>query len=161
MMVEVALGVLGVAVLYLVYLNWRLQVRFKRALGGSGTGNLEKKLTDYFGRIGDIEKRQDIASQTLSELSLQTDLASQKISIVRFNPFGDSGGDQSFSLAVLDAKDSGYVLTSIHGRENSHIYIKPIDLGVSKYTLSKEEKQATLQAAKRVVPKAKAKERHG
>jgi len=69
---------------------------------------------------------------------------------VRFNPFGDTGGDQSFSLAVLDAHDSGYVLSSIHGRQGTRVYVKPIDFGKSKYQLSTEEDQALSQAVKRV-----------
>ena len=84
-----------------------------------------------------------------TRLSAAQGLSSQKISLVRFNPFGDTGGDQSFSLAVLDAHDSGYVLTSIHGRQGTRVYVKPIDFGDSKYPLSDEERQALNQAKKR------------
>jgi hypothetical protein len=91
-----------------------------------------------------------MSDELTKRLSVSNSLASQKISIVRFNPFGDTGGDQSFSLAVLDAHDSGYVLTSIHGRQGTRVYVKPVDFGKSKYTLSSEEQQALSQAIKRV-----------
>ncbi len=84
-------------------------------------------------------------------------LASQKVSIVRFNPFGDTGGDQSFAIAVLDGQDSGYVLTSIHGRQGTRVYVKPVDYGKSKYTLSTEEKLALKQAKARTATLKEAK----
>lgn len=97
-----------------------------------------------------VDKRLNELDQAYRKLTATSSLASQKISVVRFNPFGDTGGDQSFTLAVLDAHNSGYVLTSIHGREGTRVYVKPIDYGQSKYQLSNEEKQAFTQAAKRV-----------
>ena len=57
--------------------------------------------------------------------------------------FGDIGGDQSFALALLDGKNSGIVISSLHTREGTRIYSKPIIKGESeKYTLTEEEKQA-------------------
>ncbi len=157
MQIIVIVAVLAVAVAALFWYTRQLGGRFNSALGGKSPGSLESNFADYFGRIKVLEKRSDLTTETLEKLATQIDLASQKISIVRFNPFGDTGGDQSFSLAVLDAHNSGYVITSIHGRENTRTYIKPIDLGHSKHTLSKEEKQAIDQATKRV-PKFKVSE---
>ena len=66
-----------------------------------------------------------------------------KVGIVRFNPFKDIGGDQSFALALLDGKNSGIVVSSLHTREGTRIYSKPIVKGESeKYTLTDEEKEA-------------------
>jgi hypothetical protein len=70
-----------------------------------------------------------------------------KVGIIRFNPFKDIGGDQSFALALLDGKDSGIVISSLHTREGTRIYSKPISKGISeKYTLTEEEKQAIKEA---------------
>lgn len=72
-----------------------------------------------------------------------------KVGIIRFNPFKDIGGDQSFALALLDGKDSGIVLSSLHTREGTRIYSKPIVKGESeKYALTEEEKQAIKEAIK-------------
>lgn len=151
MQVIIGLAVLGAALVALFWMQRKLQRRFDAALGGADTKNLEQGLNQYFKRIQQLELKSDSALEEITRLAKQVDLASQKISIVRFNPFGDTGGDQSFSLAVLDTHNSGYVLTSIHGRENTRTYIKPIDMGVSKYTLSNEEKKAIDQASKRVL----------
>jgi hypothetical protein len=70
-----------------------------------------------------------------------------KVGIVRFNPFKDIGGDQSFALALLDGKDSGIVISSLHTREGTRIYSKPVVKGISeKYTLTEEEKMAIKEA---------------
>ena len=62
-------------------------------------------------------------------------------------PFGDTGGDQSFALALLDEHDDGIVLSSIFSRTESRLYAKPVKSGKSKYTLSAEEEKAIIQAA--------------
>lgn len=134
--------------------NWRqtvtLKKRFNDSLGGTDHNAIEKALTSYYAKVKATDAKLIELTTIHRRLAQATSLASQKISVVRFNPFGDTGGDQSFALAVLDAHNSGYVLTSMHGREGTRVYVKPIDLGKSKYTLSKEEQQALAQAAKRV-----------
>lgn len=71
----------------------------------------------------------------------------QKVGLVRFNPFAETGGDQSFCLALLDGEDNGLVISSLHSRETTRIYAKPVKKGKSAgYDLSAEEKQAVLKA---------------
>lgn len=74
------------------------------------------------------------------------DLASKglhKTGLVRFNPFRDIGGDQSFSLALLDGDDNGVVISSLYSRDGVRVYSKSINNKQSiKYPLSEEEKQA-------------------
>ena len=128
----------------------RLSGRFEMALGGTSENSLEMTLAKHLARVENVDKRLSELDADYERLAVSNSLASQKIAIVRFNPFGDTGGDQSFALAVLDAHNSGYVLTSIHGREGTRVYVKPIDFGKSKHTLSVEEKQSLALAEKRV-----------
>lgn len=72
----------------------------------------------------------------------------QKISLVRFNPFKETGGDHSFCISLLDAKDNGVVLTTLHTRERTRIYAKAIKNGKGEFELSSEEKKALLKAQK-------------
>jgi hypothetical protein len=95
-------------------------------------------------------------NQKINELTAQTDLLEanirglqelqktsiQKIGLLRYNPFKDDGGNLSFSIALLDGKDNGLVLTSMHGREQNRVYAKPISKGESDFALTEEEKQA-------------------
>jgi hypothetical protein len=135
------------------YCLWRtlwLQRRFTAALTSVDGDSLEAVLAQHLKRVNSVDNHLTKLDDAYRRLAASGSLASQKISIVRFNPFGDTGGDQSFVLAVLDAHNSGYVITSIHGREGTRVYVKPVDDGKSKYPLSDEEKQALNQAAKRV-----------
>jgi len=73
----------------------------------------------------------------------------QKVGLFRYNPFDDLGSDQSFSLSILDSANSGVVLTSLHHRNFTRIYAKPIKNGQGdNITLSNEEKSAIVKAIK-------------
>jgi hypothetical protein len=66
----------------------------------------------------------------------------QKIGMVRYNPFKDTGGNQSFSLTLLDLEDNGFIITSIHGREVNRVYAKDVTKGKSNHNLSSEEEES-------------------
>ncbi len=70
----------------------------------------------------------------------------QHIGVIRFNPFQDKGGDQSFVVAILDDHADGVVLTGLHSRVDSRVYAKPVVRGQSNYTLTGEEKEAIARA---------------
>lgn len=69
-----------------------------------------------------------------------------KFSAIRYNPFSNMGGDQSFSIALLNGENDGFVITSLLTSEGARIYTKPIKKGVSEYNLSGEEKKAIEEA---------------
>lgn len=72
-----------------------------------------------------------------------------KINILRFNPFEDIGGDQSFVLTILNENNNGAILTSLHNRDITRVYAKPIKNGQGdNITLSKEEKLAIVKTIK-------------
>ena len=72
----------------------------------------------------------------------------QKVGIIRFNPFKEIGGDHSFSLAILDGDLSGVIITCLHTRERTRVYMKAILKGKSEFELSAEEKKALEKATK-------------
>jgi hypothetical protein len=72
----------------------------------------------------------------------------QKVGLIRFNPFQETGGDHSFSIALLDGKDTGVILTGLHTRERTRVYAKAIKNGKSEHELSNEEKKAFTKAKK-------------
>ena len=85
------------------------------------------------------------------DLKLTNDLARNagtRIGFVRFNPFNDTGGDQSFCLALIDDHGSGYILSSIHARTGTRVYAKQIQAGHSSHNLSDEESAALTKALK-------------
>ncbi|MBI4050714.1 MAG: DUF4446 family protein [Candidatus Doudnabacteria bacterium] len=82
----------------------------------------------------------------LAELLEKNNKNIQKTGLVRFNPFADAGSNLSFTCALLDANNNGIVISSLHGREGTRIYAKPVENGHSSYPLTDEEKQAIKQA---------------
>lgn len=73
----------------------------------------------------------------------------QKSGFVRFNPFSNSGGDQSFALAILNGHNDGFVISSLHSRDQTRTFAKPVKAGIGeKFELSKEEKLAIDAAIK-------------
>ncbi len=99
-----------------------------------------KNLKEILSQFKDLEKKFENLSKELKELKKKNILNFQKLGIVRFNPFKEVGGDQSFSIALLDGNDSGVVITSLYTREGNRVFSKPIKEGRSEYLLSEEEK---------------------
>lgn len=82
----------------------------------------------------------------VEKISQSSKTSIQKVGMVRYNPFSDVGGDQSFSIALLDGDNNGIVITSLFSRDGNRVYGKAIENSGSKYSLSKEEKQAIEKA---------------
>ncbi|SRR3990172_3659435 len=72
----------------------------------------------------------------------------QKVGLVRFNPFKELGGDHSFALALLDANENGVIITGLHTRERTRVYVKSIKTGKGELELSEEEKKSLKLALK-------------
>ena len=70
----------------------------------------------------------------------------QRVGLVRFNPFQDTGGDQSFVLVLLDAEGDGVIVSSLHTRTATRLYAKPVRAGRATHALTDEEQQALAQA---------------
>jgi len=107
--------------------------------------NSKKEPKDLKGVLAAFEKLAsdfEKISQELAELKKDNKKNLQKVGMVRFNPFKEGGGDQSFSIALLDASNSGFVITSLYINAANRVYAKPVEKGNSSYTLSDEEKDA-------------------
>jgi hypothetical protein len=103
-----------------------------------------------------LKEKFDEVSRELQALKEKNNFCMQKIGMIRFNPFKEVGGDQSFSLAVLDGKNDGFVITSYYSRKENRIYGKPLKDGQSDYPLSNEEVSAIDKAKisnEQVLPK--------
>ncbi|MEK7509933.1 MAG: DUF4446 family protein [Patescibacteria group bacterium] len=85
-------------------------------------------------------------TRELTKLKQEGKKAMSKVGIVRFNPFQEIGGDQSFSIALLDGNNDGVIVTGYYAREMNRVYAKPVNRGVSEYSLSDEEKEAIRRA---------------
>ena len=145
-LVVAGLGLLLLVLLVLVAIqSARLgrAVRDYRALVGDGRGgSLREVLDEHVGRVDAVARRLGEMDQVHATLEHRTLTSLQHIGLVRFNPFEDTGSDQSFAIALLDGERDGIVISSLHGRANTRVFAKPVQGGSSPHALSTEEEQA-------------------
>lgn len=135
MQVYIILIVLGVWLLGISLVLYRTYKLFNKLSKG-----IEEDLAKK--GFGEVNKR-------LSFLENDGKHHIQKVGLVRFNPFKELGGDHSFSLAILDGEDSGVIITGLHTRDRTRVYMKKIIGGKSEADLSIEEKKALESAHKK------------
>ena len=109
---------------------------------GKDANNLEDFILNQNKKINDLFQQSAYIEQEVKNLKEIQKISIQKMGVIRYNPFADDGGNLSFSIAILDARDNGVVITSMHGRDQNRVYAKPIQAGESEFPLSQEEKQA-------------------
>jgi hypothetical protein len=122
-----------------------LKIKKNQAIlfGGKKTKDLEQIILEN-------QKAWKLADTEISDLYEITTkihelahLGLHKVGMIRFNPFRDIGGDQSFAIALLDGENNGLIISSIYSRDGVRVYTKAIQTGLSKkYQLTEEEKKA-------------------
>ncbi len=146
----VALAVLVVALV--AWVAWlqrsesRLRTRLRRVLADGESAGLDELLDRQQQRIASLGERLDALNRLQRELEDLTHRTIQKVAVVRYNPFSDTGGDQSFAIALLDSLGNGLVVSSLHGRTETRVFAKPVQGGRSRYALSDEEQDAIRRA---------------
>lgn len=143
-----ALAALAVAVLASVGLValWWHQRRFRRLVSqlmtGASGGNLEAMLNEHAALMRATLNQTEKVAQRVERLETEAPMNLRNLGVVRFNPFHDTGGDQSFAIALADDRGYGVILSSLHAREATRVYAKPLRAWKSEYSLTDEEKQA-------------------
>ena len=124
-----------------------LNKRYKKFMIKLGEGkDIQEDLENYMYRVERVEKQNANILNQINGLDKDLEGCIQKVGILRYSAFQDTGSDLSFTLALLDEHDDGVVFNGIYSREMSNIYAKPIENGKSKYTLSEEEQEAIKRA---------------
>lgn len=125
--------------------------KYKTFMKKIGNGNnIEEDLENYMYRVERVEKQHAEIRNLIDAIDASMENCIQKIGMVRYNAFKDTGSNLSFALALLDEKNNGVVLNGIYSREMSNIYAKPVENGKSKYTISEEEQEAIQKAMENV-----------
>lgn len=114
-----------------------------RAILHETTGTtLGEALDAQVRRVESVQDRLAELDGRYAQLETRSRGSLQRIGLVRFNPFSDTGSDQSFAIAILDGERSGIVVSSLHGRDGTRIFAKPIQAGQATHPLSDEEQKA-------------------
>lgn len=130
---------ISTAALGWLFLDTRKKI--KTILGGKILSSEEDLVRDLVRRVTRLELKQEEFQPKLEHVEQISNISIQKTGFLRFNPFSDTGGDQSFILAMLDLKNNGVIITSLYTREGVRIYGKEIRAGQPKQPLSEEEKK--------------------
>ncbi|MDZ7611158.1 MAG: DUF4446 family protein [Candidatus Moranbacteria bacterium] len=146
LLVYISLGLIGLLLVWIVLLQMKISgIRKNQEIlfNGKKAKDLEKIILENKNNIKKIsDETEDLYSIT-SKINQHSLKSIHKMGLIRFNPFREIGGDQSFSLALLDDEDTGAVLSSLYSREGVRIYAKSVQKGQPvKYPLTEEEKQA-------------------
>jgi hypothetical protein len=116
-------------------------------------GSERRDLLDFAvslqGRIDDLYRAVDEVAAGLSRVDRRVDGSVTNTAVVRYDAYEGTGGQQSASLALLDATRTGTVVTAIQGRDYARIYVKDLDRGRSSVALSPEEQEAVERAMAR------------
>ncbi|HET8569570.1 MAG TPA: DUF4446 family protein [Candidatus Limnocylindria bacterium] len=123
-----------------------LRSRLRRVFADDARGGLDEVLDREMGRIDKLTERLDALNTLQRELEAAAQRAVSRVGVVRFNPFPDMGGDQSFAIALLDVLGNGVVVSSIHGRGETRVFAKSVAGGRSTHQLSDEEQDAIRRA---------------
>jgi Protein of unknown function (DUF4446) len=153
---SLAVGVAACAVaglaLVAVLLLWRRMRQLRSAqavLLGAGSADLLDFAVSLQGRIDDLHRAVDEVAAGLSRVDRRVDGSLTNTAVVRYDAYEGTGGQQSASVALLDATRTGTVLTAIQGRDYARIYVKDLDRGRSSVALSPEEQEAVDRAMAR------------
>lgn len=134
-------------VISLTVLVVQTNLHYRRLTRNVNKKDLKTVLNELLAKSDLSQKQIQGLTEELKKLNDHSLNFIQKVGFVRFNPFSQTGGDQSFCLALLDAKNNGFVLSSLHSRESTRFYAKTVKEGKSEgHDLSKEERQAIKNA---------------
>ena len=150
--VAIAAGVAAVLALALEFVLWRRLSRLQASQAvvlGSDRGDLLDFAVSLQGRIDDLYRAVDEVAAGLSRVDRRVDGSVSNTAVVRYDAYEGTGGQQSASLALLDATRTGTVMTAIQGRDYARIYVKDLDRGRSSVALSPEEQEAVERAMSR------------
>jgi hypothetical protein len=138
--------VLGVWLVVLQGRLNRLVAHYDRLTGDVTDGTLRDAFERYVERLDEATGQVEDLTRLCNTVEDQVRRAIQRVGVVRFNPFADTGGDQSFAVALLDARGSGVVISSLFSRNSTRVFAKAIVDGKSTYLLTDEEQDAIDQA---------------
>jgi hypothetical protein len=145
---------LVLAVVGLIRRVRRLGRRLESITQGSDAQSLEAVLGTHLDRVRQVVR--DVEAVGARTGAVERDLKGSfgRLGLVRFNPFEDTGGNQSFALALLDGRGDGFIVSSLHARTGTRLYAKAVTGGTSETALSDEESDALKQALGKPAPGA-------
>ena len=126
-----------------------LKKKYKKFMGGKDVKSLEDKLKTIVEDNKYIIELSTENKKNIKEINKEMEISFNKVGIVKYDAFNQMGGKLSFCLALLNEKDNGFIMNSVHSSEGCYTYIKEIKAGICNIDLGNEEKQALSEAMKK------------
>lgn len=148
------IGLAGVSVILLIIVIiqmiqiMKLKSKYKKFMGGKEVKSLEKQIEKIFEDNRYLIEISNENKKSIKELNEELLGAFSKVGIVKYDAFKQMGGMLSFTIALLNKKNNGYILNSVHSAEGCYTYVKEVTAGICDLELSEEEKSALSQAMK-------------
>lgn len=145
-LILVIAGISGILLIWNIFLQIslsKIKTNQKILFQGADAKSLEKVVLESQNSIQHLDKDIKDLYEITSKIHNLAHHGIHRVGTLRFNPFRDLGGDQSFSVALLDGNNNGVILSSLYSRDGVRVYAKAINAGQSiKYPLTEEEKEA-------------------
>lgn len=126
---------------------WRILQHYNRLVKGVSQKSLKTVLEDLIKDVDLTKKDIEYLKEYSDKIQKDGLLHIQKVGLVRFNPFKDTGGDQSFILSLIDGNDTGVIISGLYSRSGTRWYAKRVVEGKGlEHELSEEEKKALKEA---------------
>ena len=131
---------------FLVFYFYKTNKKFDLLLEKGKIKDLKEIL---FKQIDKTKNQEEIINKIIDRIKNLENISEktfQKIGVIRFNPFDNLGGNQSFVIALLDKQNNGFVISSLFIKDGNRVYAKAVQNGNSEHSLSNEEKEAITRA---------------
>ncbi len=134
--------------LFLTVVFWRMLVHYNKLTEGEGGKNLKGVLEDVLKSEEESKKAIETLSANYARIDKEGQLHIQRVGLLRFNPFKDTGGDQSFILSLVDNNDTGVIISGLYSRSGVRWYAKKVQNGKGvEHELSEEERKSLKEAS--------------
>ena len=143
-MLRMAAFIILLFILYIVNIvqSKKLKKRYEKFMQGKDSASLEDNLIRRVSEIENLIACNKENTQKIDQITQNLNLTFQKVGMVKYDAFHEMGGKLSFSLALLNQTNDGFIINAMHSREGCYTYIKEIIKGNSIIVLSEEEKEA-------------------
>lgn len=142
-LISAVVAVSFIWLLVLTFLLWRIQTHYNKLTGNINGENLKSVLEAVLKNTSQNKKDVELLKKYCDTIQKEGLLHIQKVGLLRFNPFKDTGGNQSFILSLVDSKNTGVLISGLYSRSGTRLYAKRVVEGKGvDYELSDEEKKA-------------------
>ena len=133
-----------------IILCWILiiEIRLKRIFSGFKAKNMESLIAELTKKTKELEEERKKTELQITSIDKRLAQSIRNIETVRFNPFPQVGGNQSFAMSLLNDEGNGVVISSLYARDRTSLFAKPIKAGQSEFELTKEEKNVLKKSIK-------------